>query len=271
MLEPYADSAGWDTPPRSRGVAGDVERAARAGLSATVHAIGDAAVRMTLDALEAAGSAGLAIPHRIEHLQCVHPDDVGRAAAAGIVASMQPSHLLTDIGWRKTVGMERSRWPCLPQSGGCRDRAGLWIRRARGSRGSAGGLLRRHRPARPMATRRGVGTARNVCRASRFESLHRGSCSGGGRANRGKLAPGIERTSPLGRRPGDDGSRGAARRGGGGDRGWGRSRISCLRLQRICQATTVISIALWSGWPRPSWWLRQRGGHVKGERHSDFS
>jgi len=39
----------------------------------------------------------VAIPHRIEHLQCVHPDDLGRAARLGIVASMQPAHLLTDI------------------------------------------------------------------------------------------------------------------------------------------------------------------------------
>jgi predicted amidohydrolase YtcJ len=98
MLTPYEDSEG-------RGIlrlepeelAADVERALNAGLSATVHAIGDAAVRVVLDILERAGSGGLAIPHRIEHLQCVHRDDLGRAGRSGIVASMQPSHLLTDI------------------------------------------------------------------------------------------------------------------------------------------------------------------------------
>lgn len=98
MLEPYEGSS-------ERGVRRldpeqvkvDIERAARAGLAATVHAIGDAAVRMTLAVLEGAGASGLAIPHRVEHLQCVHADDVPRAARAGIVASMQPSHLLTDI------------------------------------------------------------------------------------------------------------------------------------------------------------------------------
>jgi len=98
MLEPYADSAGCGIRRlETEEFAADVERAARAGLSATVHAIGDAAVRMTLDVLEAVGPTDLAIPHRIEHLQCVHPDDLGRAGAAGIVASMQPSHMLTDI------------------------------------------------------------------------------------------------------------------------------------------------------------------------------
>ncbi len=111
MLEPYADSD--DCGIRRLDAvefAEDVERAARAGLAATVHAIGDAAVRMTLDAIEAAGTARLAIPHRIEHMQCVHRDDLGRAGASGIVASMQPSHLLTDIRLaEERWGTERSR------------------------------------------------------------------------------------------------------------------------------------------------------------------
>ncbi len=111
MLEPYVGS-------EERGVrrlepgefGGDVERAARAGLAATVHAIGDAAIRMTLDVLERVASRTLRIPHRIEHLQCVHPDDLDRPARAGIVASMQPSHLLTDIPIAESRwGSERSR------------------------------------------------------------------------------------------------------------------------------------------------------------------
>ena len=98
MLEPYEDTGGFGIrrlePAAFRA---DVDRAARAGLASTVHAIGDAAVRMTLDALESASGHGVALPHRIEHLQCVAPGDVGRVGRAGIIASMQPSHLLTDI------------------------------------------------------------------------------------------------------------------------------------------------------------------------------
>jgi predicted amidohydrolase YtcJ len=98
MLDPYEGSS-------ERGIRRlepdelkvDVERAVMAGLAATIHAIGDAAVRMTLDVLERAGAHGLAIPHRIEHLQCFHPSDMSRAAELGITASMQPSHLLTDV------------------------------------------------------------------------------------------------------------------------------------------------------------------------------
>ena len=96
MLEPYEGS-----PDRGMLLMGGGEaeraatRAAEAGLSSTVHAIGDAAVRRALDLLERLPWA--AIPHRIEHLQLVHPSDVPRAARRGIVASMQPAHLLTDI------------------------------------------------------------------------------------------------------------------------------------------------------------------------------
>jgi len=98
MLEPYEDVD--DRGIRrleSEELSADIEGAARAGLAATIHAIGDAAVRMSLDCLERVGRDGLAIPHRIEHLQCVHPADMARASRAGVVASMQPSHLLTDI------------------------------------------------------------------------------------------------------------------------------------------------------------------------------
>jgi predicted amidohydrolase YtcJ len=111
MLEPYLgreDRGIRRLAPEQLRV--DVERAARGGLAATVHAIGDAAVRMTLDVLEEVAAGGLAIPHRVEHMQCVQLDDVGRAARAGIVASMQPSHLLTDIPLAEARwGAERCR------------------------------------------------------------------------------------------------------------------------------------------------------------------
>ena len=98
MLDPYegSDNRGIRrlTPEE---LSYDVERAVGAGLAATIHAIGDAAVRMTLDTLERAGSNDLALRHRVEHLQCVHRDDMDRAGNAGVVGSMQPSHMLTDV------------------------------------------------------------------------------------------------------------------------------------------------------------------------------
>lgn len=96
MLEPYEASrdcgmAITDELTAARAMA----TAARNGLACVVHAIGDAAVRRALSLMEELPVTQ--IRHRIEHFQCVHPADLGRAARAGIVLSMQPAHLLTDI------------------------------------------------------------------------------------------------------------------------------------------------------------------------------
>ena len=96
MLEPYERSRDRGMPITTLQDAEHAVRlAAGAGIAATVHAIGDAAVRRALDLL--CGAPVAAIPHRIEHFQCVHPADLSRAAQSGIVVSMQPAHLLTDI------------------------------------------------------------------------------------------------------------------------------------------------------------------------------
>lgn len=96
MLQPYEGSGDRGMPLTTGDQAAAVVRlAAEHGITATVHAIGDAAVRHAVEILEPLPR--LALPHRIEHFQCVHPDDFGRAAQAGIVLSMQPAHLLVDI------------------------------------------------------------------------------------------------------------------------------------------------------------------------------
>jgi predicted amidohydrolase YtcJ len=96
MLEPYEGSRDRGMPLTGEREAADAMRAAAThGIAVTAHAIGDAAVRRALDLLE--GLPRAALPHRIEHFQCVDPADLARAARAGVVASMQPAHLLTDI------------------------------------------------------------------------------------------------------------------------------------------------------------------------------
>ena len=96
MLEPYEGSRDCGMPITSGDDAARAMRAAAAaGIASTVHAIGDAAVRRALDLM--APLPRVAVPHRIEHFQCVDEADLDRAAAAGLVVSMQPAHLLTDI------------------------------------------------------------------------------------------------------------------------------------------------------------------------------
>ena len=73
-----------------------VRRAAAAGIASTVHAIGDAAVALAIDVLGSTPRPA-AMPHRIEHVQLCPPDLWARAGASGVVGSMQPVHLMTDI------------------------------------------------------------------------------------------------------------------------------------------------------------------------------
>ena len=56
-----------------------------------MHAIGDHANSLALDAFAATGARG-----RIEHAQLLTPDDLGRFAELGIVASVQPEHAVDD-------------------------------------------------------------------------------------------------------------------------------------------------------------------------------
>jgi hypothetical protein len=75
-----------------------VGRAARAGWPVAVHAIGDRANREALDAFEATRDAWgpLGLRHRIEHAQCVAPEDLPRFAELGIACSVQFSHAPSD-------------------------------------------------------------------------------------------------------------------------------------------------------------------------------
>ncbi len=77
-------------------------QAAEVGLGMTVHAIGDRANHEALDAFEhlRAYEQDNRLPHlrhRIEHVQVLHPDDVGRLARLNVIASMQPLHATSDM------------------------------------------------------------------------------------------------------------------------------------------------------------------------------
>ena len=74
-------------------------KAINAGLTLVTHAIGDAANRAVLGALEATKEQWQAkgLRPRLEHVQHLHPDDVARAAQLGVVVSMQPIHLTFDV------------------------------------------------------------------------------------------------------------------------------------------------------------------------------
>jgi predicted amidohydrolase YtcJ len=79
------------TPERFNEICVEIDRR---GLQIAVHAIGDGAVRQTIDGYEAALKANGAhdMRHRIEHIELIDRADVPRLGALGITASVQPPH-----------------------------------------------------------------------------------------------------------------------------------------------------------------------------------
>jgi predicted amidohydrolase YtcJ len=73
-----------------------LRRAAAHGLDAAVHAIGDRANELALDAFAAADLAAAGRSARIEHAQLLRAADPARFAALGVIASVQPAHVLDD-------------------------------------------------------------------------------------------------------------------------------------------------------------------------------
>ena len=88
----------------------------RRGFQCHFHAIGDGAIRLALDAIEAARAANGASDHRhhIAHIELIHPDDIGRFAKVGAVANMQPFWAMLEAQMRDlripVLGMDRARW-----------------------------------------------------------------------------------------------------------------------------------------------------------------
>jgi len=81
-----------------------------AGLQVTVHAIGDRANGLILDIYDSVARAHGPRDRRfrIEHAQHLRAADVDRIARSGVIASMQPYHLIDDGRWaEKRIGPER--------------------------------------------------------------------------------------------------------------------------------------------------------------------
>ena len=104
LLEPYEDM------PTSTGlvletvedITGTAHVAIKHGFQVNTHAIGDRANREVLDIYQAvfdSAGSGSDLRWRIEHAQHVHPDDIGRFAELGVLASMQGVHATSDAPW----------------------------------------------------------------------------------------------------------------------------------------------------------------------------
>lgn len=90
--DPYPGTADYginNVPPEE--LAGLMELAVEHGFQVAIHAIGDLANTLALDAFEVTGARG-----SIEHAQLLQLEDIVRFAELGITASVQPEHAMDD-------------------------------------------------------------------------------------------------------------------------------------------------------------------------------
>jgi predicted amidohydrolase YtcJ len=90
-----------------------VEERVAAGFQIGFHAIGDRGAEMALNAFDSAASTTKQNPKelrlRIEHDQVIAPSQFARYKELGVIASVQPNHLLTDMDWAESrVGKQRA-------------------------------------------------------------------------------------------------------------------------------------------------------------------
>jgi hypothetical protein len=114
MLAPYNDDPKNSGIPRYEQDKLNAMAAERANDSFQIgfHAIGDRGARMALDAFAYAiqKSNKKNLRFRIEHDQVVAPEDFKKYKDLGVIASVQPNHLLTDMNWAEAhIGAERAK------------------------------------------------------------------------------------------------------------------------------------------------------------------
>ena len=122
LLAPYSDDPGNTGIPQyeSEKLNAMTRDRVLAGYQIGFHAIGDKGVQMALDAFAGAEKAakdakvkavdgGTNYRLRVEHAQVTTPQQVLRFKELGVIASMQPNHLLTDMNWAESrLGPKRA-------------------------------------------------------------------------------------------------------------------------------------------------------------------
>jgi len=126
MFEPFDDEPDKSGLPQMtyEELESRVVEADAAGFQIGIHAIGTKANNWILNAYEKAAEVNgkRDSRHRSEHAQLLIANDIPRFAQLGVIASMQPTHCITDKRFcEKRIGLERSKgayaWRSLLNSG----------------------------------------------------------------------------------------------------------------------------------------------------------
>jgi predicted amidohydrolase YtcJ len=117
MIDPFLDADRGMPLMEMAALADAVGQADAAGLAAMVHAVGDRANREVIGIFEdldarrkRSGRPALPIPHRIEHVQMIRPEDVARLRRLNLALNVTPANMILDINLIDAVLGERGKF-----------------------------------------------------------------------------------------------------------------------------------------------------------------
>jgi predicted amidohydrolase YtcJ len=112
LSKPYNDDASTlgTLVTEKQNLVSTVRKAHENKLQVAIHAIGDAAVDVALEAYSTLGSNLEKYRHRIEHASIVRPEQVKKMAKLGVCVSVQPHFTISDWWIESRVGKERVLW-----------------------------------------------------------------------------------------------------------------------------------------------------------------
>lgn len=117
LIDPYLDAERGMPLVDMTVLAEDIQKADRAGLSVMVHAVGDRANRELINIFEtlpssrnASNSAPPGIPHRIEHVQMIRPEDAERLRKLNVALCVTPANMVLDMNLIDTALGNMGKW-----------------------------------------------------------------------------------------------------------------------------------------------------------------
>ena len=117
LIDPYLDAERGMPLVDMEVLMQDIDRADKAGLSVMVHAVGDRANRELINIFESlesrrtlAGYPLPCLPHRIEHVQMIRPEDADRLRNLDIALCVTPANMVLDMNLIDQSIGEKGRW-----------------------------------------------------------------------------------------------------------------------------------------------------------------
>ena len=117
LMEPYLDADRGMPLIDMDVLAQNIDKADKAGLSVMVHAVGDRANHELIKIFEAlesrrvqSGWSAPAIPHRIEHVQMIRPEDADRLRNLNVALCVTPANMVLDMNLIDSAVGEKGKW-----------------------------------------------------------------------------------------------------------------------------------------------------------------